>query len=56
MSFNDVSGVTVGRNIYRIHFWSMTKSDALNRVKNNNLSEKMDNYNSKNIIFYSDIT
>ena len=40
MSFNDAAIVTVGRNDYRIHFWDMNESEALNRMKISNLSEK----------------
>ena len=43
MSFNIVI-VTVGRNYHRIHFWSMTKSEAVKRMKNADLSKKTDNY------------
>ena len=39
-SLKNIAVVTVGRNIYRIDFWSMTKSEVLNRMKNANLSEK----------------
>ena len=47
MSFNDFTIAIVGRNDYRIHFWGMTESEALNRMKNVDLSEKKkkgDNY------------
>ena len=40
MSFNDAAIVTVGRNDYRIHFWDMNESEALNRMKISSLSEK----------------
>ena len=39
-----------------IHFWGKTKSEALNRMKNANLSKKADNYNYiKKIVYYSDV-
>ena len=40
MSFNDVAIVNVKRNEYKIHFWGMNKSGALNKMKNTGLSEK----------------
>ena len=40
MSFNGVAAVTVGKNDYRIHFWYMTKIEAVNRLKNADLIEK----------------
>ena len=40
MSFNNVVIDTFGRNDRRIHFWGMTKSDTVNRMKNADLSEK----------------
>ena len=33
----------------------MTKSKAVNKMKNTYLSEKGDNHNCKNIIYYSDV-
>ena len=39
-----------------IHFWGKTKSEALNRMKNANLSKKADNYNYiKKIVYFSDV-
>ena len=29
MSFNDVATVSIKRNYYRIHFWYMSKNDAI---------------------------
>lgn len=38
------------------YFWGKTKSEALNRMKNANLSKKADNYNYiKKIVYYSDV-
>lgn len=37
--------VTVRRNQNRINFWFMTKSKAVGRIKNLDLSEKRDNCN-----------
>ena len=40
MRFNDVAIVSVKRNDYRIHFWYISKDDAINIIKNSNLNEK----------------
>ena len=40
MSFNDVAIVSVKGSDYRIHFWYMSKNDAINIMKNSNLNEK----------------
>ena len=40
MSFNDIEIVTTEENYYKIHFWLMTKSKAVDRMKNAYLSEK----------------
>ena len=40
MNFNDVAIVSIKENDYRIHFWYMSKDDALNVMKNSNLNEK----------------
>ena len=40
MSFNDVAIVTVRRNYNWIHCRGITKSEAVNRTKNADLSEK----------------
>ena len=31
MNFNDVAIVSIEGNYYRIHFWNMSKGDAINR-------------------------
>ena len=41
MSFNDVAIVYVKRSAYRIHFWYMSKDDAINIMNNSNLVDKM---------------
>ena len=38
MNFNDVAIVPIKRNDYRIHFWYMSKDDAINIMKNSNLN------------------
>ena len=40
MSFNDVAIVSVKGSNYRIHFWYMSKYDAINVMRNSNLNEK----------------
>ena len=40
ISFSDVASVFVKENDYRIHFWYMSKNDAINVIKNSNLNEK----------------
>ena len=40
MNFNDVTILSAEGSDYRIQFWYMSKSDAINIVKNSNLNEK----------------
>ena len=40
MSFNDVAIVYVKRSAYRIHFWYMSKDDAISIMNNSNLIDK----------------
>ena len=40
MNFNDVAIVSVKGSDYIIHFWYMSKDDAINIIKNSNLNEK----------------
>ena len=40
MNFNDVAIVSVKECDFRIHFWYMSKDDAINIMKNSNLNEK----------------
>ena len=44
MNFNDFAIVSIKGNDYRIHFWCMSKDDAINKIKNSNLNEKKDHY------------
>ena len=39
-NFNDVAIVSVKGSDYRIHFWYMSKNNAINIMKNSNLNEK----------------
>ena len=41
VSFNDVATAYVKGSAYRIHFWCMTKDDAIRRVNNSKLMDKM---------------
>ena len=40
MSFNDVAIVSIKGNDYRIHFWYMSKNDAIVLMTNSNLNDK----------------
>ena len=40
INFNDVAIVSFKGNDYRIHFWYMSKDDAISIVNNSNLNEK----------------
>ena len=40
MNFNDVAIVSIKGNDYRIHFWYMSKSDAIVLMTNSNLNDK----------------
>ena len=41
MSSNDVVIVYIKGSAYRIHFWYMSKDDAMNRMNGSNLIDKM---------------
>ena len=40
MSFNDLAIVSIKGNDYRIHFWYMSKNDAIALMNNSNLNDK----------------
>ena len=40
MSFNDAAVVYVKGSAYRIHFWYMSKDDAISIMNNSNLIDK----------------
>ena len=40
MSFNNVAIVYVKGNVYRIHFWYMSKDNASNIMSNSNLVDR----------------
>ena len=40
MSFNNVAIVYVKGNAYRIHFWHMSKDDAIKIMNGSNLADK----------------
>ena len=44
MNFNDVAITSVKGSDYIIHFWRMSKDDAINIMKNSNLDKKVDYY------------
>ena len=41
MSFNDVAIIYVKGSAYRIHFWYMSKDDAISIINNSNLVDKL---------------
>ena len=41
MNFNDVAIASINGNDYRIHFWYMSKDDAINIMKNSSLNKKV---------------
>ena len=41
MSFNNIAIVYVKRNASRIHFWYISKDDAINIMNGSNLVDKM---------------
>ena len=40
VSFNNVAIVYIKRNNYRIHFWYVSKDDAINIMNGSNLVDK----------------
>ena len=40
MNFNDAAIVSIKGNGYRIHFWYMSKDDAMSIMNYSNLNEK----------------
>ena len=40
MNFNDVAIVSIKGSDYRIHFWDMSKNDAINITNNSNTNYK----------------
>ena len=44
MSFNDVAILSIKENDYRIHFWYMSKDDAIVLMTNSNLKDKNEFY------------
>ena len=40
MNFNDIAVVSVKGNDYRIHFWYMSKSNAIRIMNNSNLVDE----------------
>ena len=44
MIFNDIAIVSIKGNDYGIHFWYISKNDAINIMNNFSLSEKKEYY------------
>ena len=40
LNFNDVAIVSAKGSDYRIHFWYMSKNNAINMMENSHLNEK----------------
>ena len=40
MNFNDVAIVSIKESDYRIHFWNMSKDDAISIMNNFSLNKK----------------
>ena len=40
MSFNNIAIAYVKGSVYRIHFWYMSKDDAITRMNDSNLIDK----------------
>ena len=40
MNFNDVAIISDKGSDYKVHFWYMSKGDAINVMKNSNLNER----------------
>ena len=40
MNFNDIAIVSIKGNDYRIHFWYMSKDDAISKMNNDSLNGK----------------
>ena len=40
MGFNNIAIVYIKKNAYRIHFWYMSKDDAINIMNGSNLGDK----------------
>ena len=45
MGFNNIAIVYFNGSAYRIHFWYMSKDDAINIMTNSNLVDKRGVYN-----------
>ena len=44
MNFNDVAIVSIKGNDYRVHFWCMSKDDAISIMNNSGLDKKKQDY------------
>ena len=49
MSFNDIAVVTIEENVYKIHFWFLSGSETVNKMKIADLSEKSEQLIMKKI-------
>ena len=44
MNFNDVAIVSIKGNDHRVHFWCMSKEDAISIMNNSGLNKKKQDY------------
>ena len=51
INFNDFAIVFIKGNDHRIHFWYISKDDAINIMKNSSLNEKRELLQKKLIIY-----
>ena len=51
INFNDFAIVSIKGNDHRIHFWYISKDDAINIMKNSSLNEKRELLQKKLIIY-----
>ena len=52
MSFNNVAKFYVKRSAYRIHFWYMSKDDAINIMNDSSLVDKRGVFFKKDFVMY----
>ena len=52
VSFNNIAIVYIKGSAYRIHFWYISKDDAINKMNNSSLINKMGVLQKKLIFFH----
>ena len=51
MGFNNIAIAYIKRSAYRIHFWYMSKDDAINIMTGSNLVDKRDDVSKKKLLY-----